>query len=140
MGIRQHLMNGPAGFGFGSGPIGTIFRDVPDAEAAATVDGAWKHGKHYFDTARGSAQWMVGGRTLTLKRAFVEDVRAADLHAKVRRLHLPLLILHSPAATRPVSTTRAISSALHVTRVVSSRSRAPTICSPRPARREGPAE
>ena len=36
------------------------------------------------------------GRTLTLKRAFVEDVRAAQLHAEVEGLRLPLLILHSP--------------------------------------------
>ena len=39
---------------------------------------------------------MVGGRTLTLKRAFVEDVRAAHLHDKIKSLRLPLLILHSP--------------------------------------------
>jgi putative redox protein len=39
---------------------------------------------------------MVGGRTLTLKRAFVEDVRAANLHDKIRSLQLPLLILHCP--------------------------------------------
>jgi len=46
--------------------------------------------------SEGSAEWMVGGRTLTLKRAFVEDVRVAHLHAKVKGLRLPLLILHSP--------------------------------------------
>ena len=39
---------------------------------------------------------MVGGRTLTLKRAFVEDVRAAYLQAKIKSLRLLLLILHSP--------------------------------------------
>src|ERR1700728_4800043 len=39
---------------------------------------------------------MVGGRTLTLRRAFVEDVRAAHLHDKIRDLRMPLLILHSP--------------------------------------------
>lgn len=32
--------------------------------------------------AEGSATWMVGGKALTLKRAFVEDVRAADLQEK----------------------------------------------------------
>jgi alpha-beta hydrolase superfamily lysophospholipase len=46
--------------------------------------------------SEGFAEWMVGGRTLTLKRAFVEDVRAAHLHAKIKGLRLPLLILHSP--------------------------------------------
>ena len=44
----------------------------------------------------GTAEWMVGGRRLTLKRAFVEDVRAAHLHDKIKSLRLPLLILHSP--------------------------------------------
>jgi hypothetical protein len=46
--------------------------------------------------SEGSAEWTVGGRTHTLKRAFVEDVRAAALHDKIRGLRLPLLILHSP--------------------------------------------
>ena len=46
--------------------------------------------------SEGAAEWMVGGRTLTLKRAFVEDVRVAHLHDKIKRLHMPLLILHSP--------------------------------------------
>ena len=46
--------------------------------------------------SEGRAEWMIGGRTLTLKRAFVEDVRAAALHDKIRGLRLPLLILHSP--------------------------------------------
>jgi len=60
------------------------------------------HAEHQYDAvvdrvlSEGSAQWMVGGRTLTLKRAFVEDVRAAALHEKIRSLRLPLLILHSP--------------------------------------------
>jgi putative redox protein len=60
------------------------------------------HAEHHYDAvvdrvlSEGSAEWMVGGRTLTLKRAFVEDVRAAALHDKIRSLRLPLLILHSP--------------------------------------------
>jgi pimeloyl-ACP methyl ester carboxylesterase len=57
--------------------------------------------KHYDSVldcvlSEGSAEWMVGGRTLTLKRSFVEDVRVAHLHDKIKGLHLPLLILHSP--------------------------------------------
>jgi putative redox protein len=67
---------------------------------AAPMDPA--HAEHHYDAvvdrvlSDGSAEWMVGGRTLTLKRAFVEDVRAAALHEKIRGLRLPLLILHSP--------------------------------------------
>jgi putative redox protein len=67
---------------------------------AAPIDPS--HVERHYDAvvgrvlAEGSAEWMVGGRTLTLKRAFVEDVRAAHLHSKIKSLRLPLLILHSP--------------------------------------------
>ena len=44
----------------------------------------------------GHAQWLVGGRALTLKRAFVEDVRQAHLLDVVPTLHRPLLVMHSP--------------------------------------------
>ncbi|WP_101926719.1 MULTISPECIES: aldo/keto reductase [Luteimonas] len=37
--------------GFGSAPLGNMFRDIPDAEAQATVDAAWRDGIRYFDTA-----------------------------------------------------------------------------------------
>ena len=48
-GIRDMLLNGP--LGFGAGPLGNMFRDIPDHEAAATVDAAWEQGTRYFDTA-----------------------------------------------------------------------------------------
>ncbi len=28
-----------------------MFRNIPESEAAATVDAAWQHGIRYFDTA-----------------------------------------------------------------------------------------
>ncbi|EJL87023.1 putative oxidoreductase, aryl-alcohol dehydrogenase like protein [Herbaspirillum sp. CF444] len=37
--------------GFGTAPLGNMFRDIPEAEAAATVRAAWEHGIRYFDTA-----------------------------------------------------------------------------------------
>ncbi|QYJ02725.1 alpha/beta fold hydrolase [Nocardioides panacisoli] len=46
--------------------------------------------------ADGSAEWLVGGRALTLKRDFVEDVRRAELIGQVRLLGRPLLVMHSP--------------------------------------------
>ena len=49
MGIRDMLLNGP--LGFGAGPLGNMFRDIPDQEAVATVDAAWEQGTRYFDTA-----------------------------------------------------------------------------------------
>ena len=49
MGIREHLLNGP--LGFGGAPLGNMFRNIPDREAQATVAAAWAEGTRYFDTA-----------------------------------------------------------------------------------------
>lgn len=49
MGIREYLKNGR--LGFGAAPLGNMFRDIPDAEAAATVGAAWAAGTRFFDTA-----------------------------------------------------------------------------------------
>jgi D-threo-aldose 1-dehydrogenase len=47
--IRDKLISGP--LGFGSAPLGNMFRNIPEAEADATVDAAWQQGIRYFDTA-----------------------------------------------------------------------------------------
>jgi pimeloyl-ACP methyl ester carboxylesterase len=57
--------------------------------------------RHYKEVvqqaiADGSAPWDVGGKALTIKRQFVEDVRRADLGPALERLNVPLLIIHSP--------------------------------------------
>jgi putative redox protein len=44
----------------------------------------------------GEAPFNIGGKALTLKRAFVEDVEAADLRDCIRTLHRALLVMHSP--------------------------------------------
>ncbi|MGJ5816756.1 aldo/keto reductase [Paludibaculum fermentans] len=49
MSIREHLLAGP--LGFGTAPLGNMFRNIPEGEAAATVDAAWQQGVRYFDTA-----------------------------------------------------------------------------------------
>lgn len=49
MQIRNALLNGP--LGFGAAPLGNMFRNISDEEAAATVDAAWNQGTRYFDTA-----------------------------------------------------------------------------------------
>ncbi|GAA3368272.1 aldo/keto reductase [Streptomyces antimycoticus] len=41
----------PGRLGFGTAPLGSMFRDVSTEEAAATVDAAWEHGIRYYDTA-----------------------------------------------------------------------------------------
>lgn len=37
--------------GFGTAPLGNMYRDIPEEEALATVEAAWKEGIRYFDTA-----------------------------------------------------------------------------------------
>ncbi|MFF8772483.1 aldo/keto reductase [Kitasatospora sp. NPDC015120] len=41
----------PGQIGFGTAPLGNMFRAIPDAEAAATVEAAWDQGVRYYDTA-----------------------------------------------------------------------------------------
>ncbi|MFC9243830.1 aldo/keto reductase [Streptomyces sp. NPDC057136] len=45
----RHLL--PSPLGFGTAPLGNMFRAIPDNEAATTVEAAWNHGIRYFDTA-----------------------------------------------------------------------------------------
>lgn len=66
MSIRQYLYGGP--LGFGTAPLGNMFRSIPDEEASATVEAAWQQGTRYFDTApfygAGLAEIRLG-RTLS---------------------------------------------------------------------------
>lgn len=41
----------PGKLGFGAAPLGNMFRDIPEAEARATVEAAWDDGIRYFDNA-----------------------------------------------------------------------------------------
>ncbi|MGW0796981.1 aldo/keto reductase [Streptomyces sp. NPDC002692] len=41
----------PGSLGFGTAPLGNMFRAIPEEEAAATVEAAWTQGVRYFDTA-----------------------------------------------------------------------------------------
>ncbi|MFE4518025.1 aldo/keto reductase [Kitasatospora sp. NPDC056783] len=41
----------PGKLGYGTAPLGNMFRAIPDIEALATVEAAWEHGVRYYDTA-----------------------------------------------------------------------------------------
>src|SRR5246127_959547 len=92
------------GLSWGGAAVLSAARQSPGVRSVVTVAAPVdpRHVEKHYDAvvdrclAEGTAEWMVGGRTLTLKRAFVEDVRAAHLHDKIKALQLPLLILHSP--------------------------------------------
>lgn len=79
-------------------------QQVPSVKAVVTIGAPAEPAdveRHYDAIVdrvleEGSGTWTIGGRALTLKRDFVEDVRRADLIGRVRTLDRPLLIMHSP--------------------------------------------
>ncbi|WP_425842370.1 alpha/beta hydrolase family protein [Streptomyces fractus] len=80
---------------------------IPHLRALATIAAPIdpSHVERQYDSvldrvlSDGSHTWFTGGRTLNLKRAFVEDVRKAHLRDRISDLNLPLLVAHSPTDT-----------------------------------------
>jgi putative redox protein len=92
------------GHSFGGAAVIAAAHDVDSVRAVASVGAPYDpaHVEHNYDAlverilADGEAPFLIGGRALTLRRHFLEDVRAADLHEQIRTLHRALLVLHSP--------------------------------------------
>lgn len=90
----------PGQLGFGTAPLGNMFRDIPEAEARATVDAAWNDGIRYFDNApfygaglaeirmgealadRPRDDYVISTKVGRLVLDEVEDVSARDLGEK----------------------------------------------------------
>lgn len=90
----------PGQLGFGTAPLGNMFRNIPEAEAQATVQAAWNDGIRYFDNApfygAGLAELRMGEALANKPRGDyvistkvgrlvldeVEDVSARDLGEK----------------------------------------------------------
>src|ERR1700739_1256225 len=49
MRIREALLAGP--LGFGTAPLGNMFRNISEEQANATVEAAWNAGTRFFATA-----------------------------------------------------------------------------------------
>ena len=62
----------PGQLGFGTAPLGNMFRAIPEAQAQATVEAAWNNGVRYFDTApfygSGLAEIRLGQALSTYNR------------------------------------------------------------------------
>ncbi|MED3879967.1 aldo/keto reductase [Priestia megaterium] len=58
--------------GFGTAPLGNMYRNIPEEEAIATVDAAWESGIRYFDAAplygAGLAEMRLGEALLKRNR------------------------------------------------------------------------
>lgn len=86
----------PGPLGFGTAPLGNMFRAIPEDEARATVDAAWNDGIRYFDNApfygaglaelrmgealaaRPRSDYVISTKVGRLVLDEVEDVNARD--------------------------------------------------------------
>lgn len=72
--------------GFGTAPLGNMFRDIPQDEALATVEAAWNAGIRYFDTAPFYGAGLAESRLGEVLSGYNRDEFA--LSTKVGRLIL----------------------------------------------------
>jgi alpha/beta superfamily hydrolase len=92
------------GHSFGGSAVIAAAHECPTVEAVASIGAPYQpaHVEHTYDALvarieeQGEAPFLAGGKALTLKRHFIEDVRNADLREQIRTLRRALLVMHSP--------------------------------------------
>jgi alpha-beta hydrolase superfamily lysophospholipase len=92
------------GHSFGGPAVIAAAHQLASVRAVASIGAPYDpgHVEHNYDAlverilAEGEAAVLIGGRALILRRHFVEDVRAVDLHEQIRTLQRALLVMHSP--------------------------------------------
>ncbi|OBI82058.1 S9 family peptidase [Mycobacterium sp. E740] len=100
-GREVHLL---VGHSFGGSAVIAAAHDCPSVAAVASVAAPYEpaHVENIYDAlcerieAEGEAPLQIGGKALTLKRHFIEDVRNADLRERINTLRRALLVMHSP--------------------------------------------
>src|SRR6478672_2989981 len=79
------------GHSFGGAAVIAAAHEVDSVRAVASIGAPYEpaHVEHNYDAlverilADGEALFLVGGKALTLRRHFIEDVRAADLREQI---------------------------------------------------------
>ncbi len=92
------------GHSFGGAAVIAAAHETPEVRAVASIGAPYQpaHVEHNYDAlidrilSEGEAPFMIGGKALTLRRHFLEDVRAIDLHERIQTLRKALLVMHSP--------------------------------------------
>ena len=92
------------GHSFGGAAVIAAAHQTESVRAVSSIGSPYEpaHVEHNYDAlvdrilAEGEAPFLAGGKALTLRRHFIEDVRAVDLHEQIRTLKRALLVLHSP--------------------------------------------
>ena len=92
------------GHSFGGAAVIAAAHLAPDVRAVVSIGAPYEpaHVEHNYDAlverilGDGEAPFLIGGKALTLRRHFIEDVRSADLRERIRTLRRALLVMHSP--------------------------------------------
>lgn len=92
------------GHSFGGAAVIAAAHGCPSVAAVASVGAPFQpaHVEHNYDAllhrieSDGEAPFRAGGKALTLRRHFIEDVRSADLRECIKTLRRALLVMHSP--------------------------------------------
>jgi putative redox protein len=92
------------GHSFGGAAVIAAAHQLESVRAVASIGAPYEpaHVEHNYDALvgrileDGEAPFLIGGKALTLRRHFLEDVRGVDLHVQIRTLHRALLVMHSP--------------------------------------------
>lgn len=92
------------GHSFGGAAVIAAAHQLDSVRAVSSVGSPYepRHVEHNYDAlverilAEGKAPFLAGGKALVLRRHFIHDVRAVDLHEQIRTLKRALLVLHSP--------------------------------------------
>ena len=92
------------GHSFGGAAVIAAAHHLDSVRAVASIGAPYepRHVEHNYDALmerildEGEAPFRAGGKALTLRRHFIEDVRAADLHEQIRTLQRALLVMHAP--------------------------------------------
>jgi putative redox protein len=92
------------GHSFGGAAVIAAAHQLESVRAVSSIGAPYepRHVEHHYDAlvgrilAEGEAPFLVGGKALTLRRAFIEDVRNVDLREQIRTLQRALLVMHSP--------------------------------------------
>ncbi|SFH89326.1 putative redox protein [Nocardioides psychrotolerans] len=104
MNDRGHDVRLLVGHSFGGAAVIGAAHEVDSVRAVVSIGAPFEpgHVEHNYDAlvdrilAEGEAPFLIGGKALTLRRHFIEDVRAADMEDEIRTLRRALLVMHAP--------------------------------------------
>jgi len=92
------------GHSLGGAAVLTAAADLPSVKAVVTIGAPFRpdHALHLFESARseiearGEAEVNLAGRSFTIRKNFLDDLKTQDLTSAIGQLDAALLVMHSP--------------------------------------------